>query len=196
MSITPSAYTALITSEHADKPNFVATVAALVQPMVDQQNQMLVFSTLFDVDKAVGDQLDKIGLWIGVGRNLTQVISGVSTLDDATYRVLIKLYIGMNTWDGTVPGIYAIWNANLLQYLGPIVVVDNQDMTMNVYILSSATGLLASLITSGYFTMRPAGVGLSVSFFVTSVPGAPIFGFDEENAVISGFDVGAWAVTH
>src|SRR6266566_1182141 len=138
-------YTKLVTSEHSSKPNFMAFVAALVQTFVDQQKLLASFSALFDVDLAVGDQLDKIGAWAGVSRNLSKVIGGVTVLDDATYRVLIKFNIAMNIWDGTVPGIYTVWNANLKPYLGPIVVVDNQDMTMNVFILSNPGGVLQAL---------------------------------------------------
>ncbi len=102
-------YTKLVTSEHSSKPNFMAFVAALVQTFVDQQKLLASFSALFDVDLAVGDQLDKIGAWAGVSRNLSKVIGGVTVLDDATYRVLIKFNIAMNIWDGTVPGIYTVW---------------------------------------------------------------------------------------
>jgi hypothetical protein len=195
MSVSPSIYQALITSEHQTAPKFMATVAAITQPSCDQQNQMAQFVTLFDLDKATGDQLDKLGQWIGVSRNLKQVIDGVSTLDDATYRVLLKLYVAMNTWDGNVPGMYAIWQQTLQQYLGPILVQDNQDMTMTIFLFDPPSGLLGDLITTpGIFTLRPAGVGLSTNFFEPSVPGAPAFGFDVETSEISGFDVGAWII--
>ena len=41
--------------------------------------------------------------------------------------------------------------------------------------------------------VKPAGVALD--FAVTSVDGAPVFGFDMTNDYVAGFDVGAWGVT-
>lgn len=193
MSATPGTYTSLVTSEFQTSPNFLATVSALVQAFVDQQNLLAQFPALFTVTLAVGDQLDKIGAWVGVSRYLTQDIDGVSTLTDVEYRVLILLYIAANNWDGTVPGIYAIWNAILAPYLGPIIVVDNQDMTMGIYLLDIPSNLLLlGMLANGYFTLRPAGVGVNI--YTPSIPDTPFFGFDTETDVISGFDVGAFAV--
>jgi len=194
MSASPATYLSKITSEHANKPMFSALVAALVQASVDQQNVLQNFAALFDVDNAVGDQLDKIGQWVGVSRNLPVAIHGVSTLDDPTYRVLVKLFIAMNSWDGTVPGIYEIWDAILAPTYGAILVQDNQDMTMLVVLLTPPTAvLILGILLGGYFLLRPAGVGI-VGFFEPSVPDQPIFGFDVENATISGFDVGNWMI--
>ena len=189
-----STYLAVLTSEHNQRPNFVAMVSLFCQANVDQQNLLDQFPMLFDVDLAVGDQLDKIGQWVGVSRNLTAPVLGVTTLDDPTYRVLIMLFIAMNSWDGTVPGIYNIWNAILAPTYGPIFIVDNQDMTMTVILLTPPTSvLILAILTNGYFLLRPAGVGIT-GFFEPSVPGDPIFGFDVENSFISGFDVGAWII--
>ena len=189
-----STYLAVLTSEHNQKPKFVATVSLIAQTSVDQQSAIDGFSMLFDVDLAMGDQLDKIGEWVGVSRHLTKAVLGVDTLDDPTYRVLVKLFIAMNSWDGTTPGIYNIWNAILASTYGPILVEDFQDMTMAIVLLVPPTSvLILAILTNGYFLLRPAGVGI-VGFFTPSVPGTPAFGFDVENSSISGFDVGSWVI--
>ena len=193
MSANVNTYLALVTSEHSLKPNYIAMLTALVQAQVDQQNQLSAFSSLFDVDLAVGDQLDKIGLWVGVSRSLQQPVLGVSVLDDTTYRVLLKLFIAMNAWDGTTPGIYNIWNAILQPLVGGLLVQDNQDMSMTVVLLTPPTSLLIlAILTQGYFLTRPAGV-LITGFFEPSAP-RPIFGFDVNNATIAGFDLGSWMI--
>lgn len=189
-------YLALVTSEHKQKPNFIAMLTVFLQAQVDQQNQMAKFPYLFDVDLAAGDQLDKIGQWVGVSRDLKQSVLGISILPDASYRILLKLFIAMNTWDGTVPGMYTIWNTILEPSVGPILVQDNQDMTMTIIFLVPPTSLLIlAILTQGYFLMRPAGV-LIDGFFIPSVPypGTPLFGFDLESSLIAGFDVGAWII--
>jgi hypothetical protein len=86
------------------------------------------FIPKFDLDQAAGDQLDIIGLWVGVGRRVKtppigvyfslDIVSvgfdqgvwqgpfdpsmGITLLDDDTYRLLIRAKIGANHWDGTL----------------------------------------------------------------------------------------------
>jgi len=194
MGIQVSIYQALITSEHNQQPNFMAFVAAICQPSVDLQNQLEKLPSLFDVDLAVGDQLDKIGDWVGVSRDLNQEIMGVSQLPDAEYRILVKLFIAMNAWDGTIPGIYSIWNTVFSAQGYQILVQDNQDMSMLVVFLNPPTDILIlAILTQGYFLLVPAGV-LIVGFYEPSLPypGTPIFGWGVENSKISGWGVGAW----
>lgn len=66
-------YTSLVTSEH-QKPNFLATISALVQPLVDQQTMLAAVPTMFDLDNAVGDQLDVVGAWAGISRFIPNAI--------------------------------------------------------------------------------------------------------------------------
>lgn len=195
MSANVNAYLSLVTSEFT-KPKYLAMLGVFCQAQVDQQNLANSFPSLFDVDLAVGDQLDKLGQWVGVSRNLSQTILGVTVLPDASYRILIKLFIAMNAWDGTIPGLYSIWNAILAPSVGGILVQDGQDMTMTVVLLTPPTALLIlAILTQGYFLMRPAGVFIT-GFFEPSVPypATPLFGFDVENSTVSGFDVGAWVI--
>lgn len=70
---TVADYTSLVTSEH-QKPNFLATITALVQPAVDQQNMLATMPGLFDLDNAVGDQLDTVGAWVGISRYIPNAI--------------------------------------------------------------------------------------------------------------------------
>lgn len=131
-----SKYTGLITSEHADKPKFNAMVSAVAQCFVDQQNALGNFIPSFDLDEAVGDQLDTLGAWVGISRRVRTPLTGVyfsfdiagvgfdqgvwqgpfdpstgiTLLDDDTYRLLIRAKIGANHWDGTLASSAAILN--------------------------------------------------------------------------------------
>lgn len=69
-------YTSLITSEHSDKPKFVAMVAAVAGAFGDIADAIRSLPQAFDLDAAVGTQLDIVGQWIGQPR----VVSGVLTL--------------------------------------------------------------------------------------------------------------------
>lgn len=58
-------YLSLITSQHRTKPNFLATVKASVDPIIDAINCLNTMNEKFDIDTATGDQLQIIADWIG-----------------------------------------------------------------------------------------------------------------------------------
>lgn len=131
---TVSDYTGLITPWQSTKARFVATVSAGVAPYCDAQAAIASMPGLFDLDVAVGDQLDKTGEWIGQSRGVPialpnlyfsadiaglgadegyasqPVSSGYSTsyLPDPYYRKLLYAKVLANRWDGTVSGLLAI----------------------------------------------------------------------------------------
>jgi hypothetical protein len=214
-----SNYTDLVASENKGKPSFISVVQSLVSPLVDSINLNVAMSGFFDLDSAVGAQLDVIGEWVGVDRRISIPLVGVyfafdvtglgfeqgswlgpydpttgmSLLPDDSYRILIRARIGVNRWDGTVAGLLAILLAVFVGATTKVFAIDNQDMTMSVGIaggLPSAVNL--ALIKGGYIVPKPSGV--LVFYTVTSVDGAPLFGFDVQNSYISGFDTGAWGV--
>ena len=108
-------YEDLIVPEHQGQPNFTATVDLSCQPYVDEQNLLANYDLLFDLDVAVGAQLDAVGVRIGRSRQVTTPLTGVyfawdtaglgwdqgywqgefdpstgvTSLDDATYRLLL-----------------------------------------------------------------------------------------------------------
>lgn len=212
-------YLALIAPEHAQKPNFLASVTAAIQPFADQISVLSTFPTLWDIDNAVGDQLDTIGEWVGQSRNLAVPLTGVYfsfgvaglgfgqgtwqgefdptsglvSLPDDAYRTLLKAKIGNNHWDGSIEAAYA--------FLDPLfpgdstIIQDNQDMSMLLGIIgpNALTAVETALLENGYLDVKPAGVRIN-GYVSPSVPNAPFFGFGVENSTISGFGVGGWAI--
>jgi len=194
MATSATNYTSLITSQHNDKPNYMGVIGILVQPGVDKQNVMGSLPGLLDLDAAVGDQLDKLGQWIGASRNLKQPLppSGITTLGDSDYRLLLQAIVALNNWDGTVPGMYDIWSVVFSGSTFDILIQDNQDMTMFVVILASTFSTVAmALLTNGYFDLRPAGVRMK-GYYQPSVPGQPVFGWGVQNDNIAGWGTGVW----
>jgi hypothetical protein len=213
-------YIDLITSRHADKPKFLATVSASVEGLVAAQNLMSGMSgSDFDLDDAEGVQLDQIGLWVGVGRSVKTPLagvyfsfdivglgfdqgvwqgpfdpdSGVIVLDDSTYRLVLRAKIASNNWDGTMEGTRAVLEIIIPPSSGTFIFVeDNQDMTMTVGVAGlPLTPIQSALLTGGYISVKPQTV--RIKYYATpSVPG-PLFGFDVSNSNIAGFDVGNWA---
>lgn len=72
-----SKYTELITNYHATKPKFLSHVDLMTRPLIDVAAATRGLITAFDIDSAVGVQLDILGLWIGRSRVVSQPISGV-----------------------------------------------------------------------------------------------------------------------
>lgn len=210
-------YLKLITSEHSDKPNYIATVTALLQPFTDSQNVLAAMPEGYDVDVAVGVQLDAVGLWVGVSRFLTVPLAdvwfsfdtlglgfdegswfgpgskttGITRLDDEPYRTLIYARIANNQWTGNVPDAYLFLDKVFPDNI-PII-QDNQDMSMDYGFAGPpiTDPVKLALLYGGYLDVKPAGVRIR-NYISPSVAG-PLFGFDIENSTVSGFDVGGWA---
>lgn len=220
MSADISQYTGLITSEHADKSNFVATVAASVQPLADILATLNGMPTAFDIDNAVDAQLDIVGQWVGITRYVKTPLTGLyfsfdalfvgwdqglwlgpgdptaglTAMPDDIYRLMLKAKIAANQWDGTIPGAYAAWDQLFAAYGFEILIQDNGDMTMILAITGAFNNpAFQDLFSGGYFDLRPAGVLIEGYLYPSA--NAPFFGFDVENSAISGFDVGAWGVS-
>lgn len=216
-----SDYTGLITSEHADKPKFIAAISALVQPLVDIQAQVSAFPSLHDLDYAVGDQLDAVGKWVGQSRDLTVPLTGVYfsfdvdglgfdegtifgpydtesgliSLPDDSYRMLLRAAIVANHWDGSIESAYSIW-ATVFAATGiQVIVQDVGKMSMIIGLLSTSwiDAVAKAMLRSGLLDLRPAGVNM-YGREIPSVYGTPFFGFDAQNSSISGFDTGSFSI--
>ena len=184
---TEADYTGLIISQHADKPNFAATVGIAVEPFCGLQSMETTAITATTIDTARGVQLDWIGQWVGISRRVPTPIAGVyfswnttvaegwnsgvwkgefdpttglTDLPDADYRVLIKAKILANNSSGSIPEIYAILDA---AFPGVVIdVIDNQDMTMEVlYTIADFTPIKEAILIQGIIPIKPAGVSIT-----------------------------------
>lgn len=212
-------YLDLVVAEHADKPNFIAALTALFQPLTDNIETLNAMVAAFDIDTAIGAQLDVIGQWVGRSRFLDVPLTGVyfsfgvtglgfgegvwkgpfdpSTgliaLPDDMYRTLLRAVIAANQWDGTIPSAYAIWDSIFAGTGFNFFIVDNGDMTMYMGLAGgSPDAVTLALLTGGYLNLRPSGVEV-LGYIVSSVPDTPIFGFGPSSLVIGGFGIGSWA---
>lgn len=211
-------YLSLIPQQHKASPNFVSTLTTLLAPLVAQQTLLAGFPAAYDLELASGVQLDAVGLWVGRSRAvLTPIkglffsfddsalgfdqglwlgqfdsLDGLQSLDDPTYRLLLKAKIASNHWDGTLRGA-----ADALAYVfsdpnSHVFIQDNQDMSYSLNVAGTPLSpLMISLLTGGYIPLKPAGVRLAFINQV-SVGGTPLFGFDLNTTSIGGFEVGSW----
>jgi hypothetical protein len=184
---TPAQYLDLITSEHQDLPLYTAFLSVFLQGQVDLQNVLTSLPAAFDVDSAVGVQLDQVGVRVGISRAVSTPLTsvyfswdtdglgwdqatwqgefdpdtGITLLSDEAYRQVIKGKIAANHWDGTVAGAKEVWE----MAFGPgmLKLTDNQNMTVTMTWIGAAAPdvVTRQLITLGYFNLKPAGVSLT-----------------------------------
>lgn len=238
------------------KARFLATVRADVQPYVDAQALIASLPAAFDLDFAVGVQLDAVGLRIGRTRYIPTPVpnvlfsfdtdnlgwdqgywqgpydsaAGLSALADEDYRRLLYAKVIANAWDGTSTGMLAVllayftdsatnvfiqdggravqygpddmlfmfdvdgkgWDQGIwLPDNAPAAVPDMMGLSYSVCIAGKLPSVLdLYLLASDRIPVKAMGV--DVDYSVTTVDGAPLFGFDMDDARVSGFDVGAW----
>ena len=215
--MTTTDYTYLITSQHNDKPKFVAMTSSDVEAYVEIENILLEIPSYYDVDIAIGSSLDVIGEWVGASRRLPIPITGVyfewdstalvgwnsgswqgefdpttglTSLPDDSYRKYIKAKIAANKWDGTIENAYDVWIEIFAD--SAIIIQDNQDMSMVVGVSGTKLGAIdQALLTGGYIGLKPVGVNVAY-FAITNTDGA-LFGWDTDTAFLSGWDSGQWA---
>jgi len=215
--MTVEEYLNLITSAYRKKPKFEAMVSDYVSVPSRVQDLLASMIPIFDVDVAVGDQLDIIGLWVGISRNVNIPTTGIyfswdgvdptvgwdygtwqgnlptstiTELPDDAYRTLIKAKIAANKWDGTTTNAYVIWDA-LFPDLN-ILIQDNQNMSYAMIFFGGIiSSLTVALITGGYIPLKPEGV--RISGYYIPVDDGPVFGWDIDTDYMQGWDQGSWA---
>lgn len=214
-----STYLDLVTLEHGDQPKFTANLTACCQPLVDLQTVISSIMEAYDVDTAVGTQLDILGQWVGVTRFLTEPITGVYfsldtlsvgldygiwqgvhdpvtglvALPDEYYRLLIKVKILNNRWNGSINDAYVLADTIFSIFGYNIFIEDLGNLTMRLGLVGvdAPSPLLRSLLIEGKFNIKPAGVKVA-SYVYQSLPG-PIFMFDLTSPSFGGFDTSSWA---
>ena len=70
-------YTELIAGAHFDKPKYQQFIYELTEPLNEARKRLAVFYKHFDVDTAVGVQLDAVGVRVGISRRLPMKLVGV-----------------------------------------------------------------------------------------------------------------------
>ncbi|HBD5180963.1 TPA: DUF2612 domain-containing protein, partial [Escherichia coli] len=103
-------------------------------------------------------------------------------------------------WDGRNDSLPPILDAATAGSGLKMQIVDNQDMTISVWVfpetdISDVSIELIAAIKQGYLTVKAAGVwagDVETPSVETPSEGTKFFGFDMDNEYIAGFDDGAW----
>lgn len=176
-----------ITSEHKVRPKFIAMVSKLLEYTDPSMEICFGMHSAFDIDSAVGVQLDVIGQYLGKSRNILydSEIGESSILNDEIYRVLLKATIVKNTWRGGIRDLYDSW-LELIPNT-KISIRDNQDMTIDVTLVGDIHPQIQELVNRGYIIPKPQGVRVNVQ-----INNNPIFSYEFDTDELAGYDRGEW----
>lgn len=195
-----------IYAQYADKPKAVAWYG--ITPTMLEQLDLAAEAvrTSYDIDAAVGAQLDVIGRIVVIDRGFESFVvfdpdtyfggpgdacqfGGIDSqfesvgdvlsqeVSDTIFRVLIRAKIAKNNSDATLDGI-----ASALSFItesSPIRVVDNENMTMSVSFGSELTDIERFVFNTFDVVPRPQGVrflGYVEETAITQFGGAFSFG--------------------
>jgi hypothetical protein len=214
--MTLDEYLALIPAQHRHKPRYMATVEALLKPLQGTGDLLEELRLAFDLDTAIGAQLDAVGVRVGRSRLVDAPLDGVYfswdtegvgwdegiwkgphdpdyglvSLPDDLYRLLLMGKVAANAWDSTIPHAYEIWNTAFGGTSSIIFIEDHQDMSMTVGISGKAlAALFLRLLLRGYVPLKPEGV--RVEWVMVTVTG-PIFAWDTRTDALDGWEIGSW----
>jgi hypothetical protein len=180
-------YASLITSQHNQKPNFMALVNAITAGIGDVTRSIQSMQTAFDLDTAVGKQQDIVGQWVGQNRVVADVIlpTFFGFGDDASALTFGEL------GDTSIGGVFyelgetfqvtttlsdtdyrTILRARIVrnQSNGSLAALENAlfyifgvpaNLTLQITVGAPITPVQRALLTSLDILPRPSGVGIT-----------------------------------
>lgn len=188
MTASTDYFTGLVTTEHQDKPRYIETVSLSTQGYADQIALCSQAYDLYDLDNAVGVQLDAVGMWIGLSRFVSLDIqqffswdteglgwdqgvwweigdaeSVVTQLQDGQYRQLLKIKIACNKFDGTLPSAIKILS-DAVSTDGCTVTAAEGRMSVAFTITGPISNVMKAVISGNYIPLKPAGIAVTYTF--------------------------------
>ena len=220
MGLFTDEYKKLLIIQYSDKPNALAQIQLTVSKLEEAYNLISSFETAFDLDTAIGKQLDIIGKIVGISRkvpfsvpknyfgfdghsnsypmgnkfvenfvsypmkNKFEIPYTTGELNDYDYRFFIRAKIIKNNTKSTMIDINNLSLQNAIDYLfnNTGYIVDNKDMSFNLYLSQSFNLDMIQYITQLDLIPKPQGVKMNV--LIQYVEGKT-FGFGVNN---SSFD--------
>jgi hypothetical protein len=143
---------------------------------------------LYQFNLAMGQQLDRVGEWVGLSRFVAVPELGTVELSDSDYRLLLISKIAANHYDGSFEQYQQILSSLFVGFGVQLVAVDNQNMSIDIYVVGAApTPLQLALMRGGFLPPKPEGVRING---IVVLGDNPAFGTDHDDAFVSGPDVG------
>lgn len=165
-------YENLLIVQYSDKPKASETISSIVKRFKNNFDLLEQMEDAFDLDNAVGKQLDIIGKIVGISRNVEGVIPKIffgfddninakgfslapfytgdqakytdTQLSDSDYRFFIRMKIAKNHAKATMSDDNGsnLNNIVLSMFDGYAYMVDNKDMSVTIYVENSPKSYL------------------------------------------------------
>lgn len=210
-------YTELIAGAPKRGEKYKEWIYVLTQPLDTARQRLIDLQNDFAIETAVGDQLDAIGVRVGISRTLPVKLTGVyfalddvggvgldlgvwkgqfdpddgtTTLGDETYRAVIQSKVLMNQWDGQ--------NGTLPDFLSRVFgyfdvdgkAIDLQDL-QNMHLAINLTQSTTPPIVWELISRRIIDV-VAAGVTLVLTDNNPWFGLDYDTDSVKGLDEGYW----
>lgn len=186
-------YTTLVTSEHNQQPNFMALVNALANTFGSIRDFADALPAQFDLDSAVGAQLNVVGAWVGQPRVVPNVITvGFFGFQDtygaAGFGELTNPAVGGPFWDLGTPysGSVTLTDSQYRQIIRAKIASNQSQGTAATLVqtIEDVFGATASIQDVGNLTinltistpMSPLDQALITQFNLLPIPAGVVLG--------------------
>jgi hypothetical protein len=149
-------YADLLVIQYINKPKARATIESLVGKAIIDLLPIDAVNA-YNIETAIGKQLDILGKYIGQSRNGYD-FSGPVTLSDTDYRQILKLKIIQNNYGSSLSEIQ---NFLKTYFLDQIFVFDFSNMRIGYYVDTSITTTVLEFFIMSGLLPRPMGVEIS-----------------------------------
>ena len=176
-------YINLLIKQYHNKAKANGTIETLTESECLSYNNIISkLNASFNIETATGEQLDILGQIIGRSRVFEGIeFEGTNTpnsLDDETYRTLLKMQIINNFMSKSIE---SITEATFNFFGDKVIFINNTNMTINYILIGNAESNLIKVIAFDK-SILPAPAGVSVDYIV-DIPTKNIFGFSKNNKI-------------
>lgn len=177
-------YANLLILQYKTQPKARATIKALIKELYGS-NSLADIANGFNLDTAVGKQLDILGKYIGLSRQVRVNIgeSDTNILTDDQYRILLKLKLVQNTNFSSTSQIRA---ALYQLFPNDIRLFDPRTMIYE-YELSTLFNDLVNVIIAEELLPLPMGLGYTINVVPDLLSLYGYYGYDGLNDNPNGF---------
>lgn len=176
-------YINLLIKQYHNKEKAKGTIETLTESECLSYNNIISkLNASFNIETATGEQLDILGQIIGRSRMFEGIeFEGTNTpnsLDDETYRTLLKMQIINNFMTKSIANI----TQATFDFLGDkVIFINNTNMTIDYILIGSPDNNLIKVVEFDK-SVLPAPAGVNVDYII-DIPTPNIFGFSKNNKI-------------